>query len=227
MESYFRPRIANSIKRGAPKKRFELSEKQIKQLRTIGDIVLTLGTFGRDVALSVLAPNIFNALGDVVWARTTYRNRDTKWRDQQRKITKTFYYLKSKKYIELIPKGDDFIMKITKKGRKKIKEIQFANLQVTPSDKWNGHWWLVLADVPSKTYRQLADQFREKLKAMKFYSLQRTVWVFPFDPRDEVDGVAARYGIDHFVTTMEVVTLEEDDEKVLRGHFFEKGILKH
>ena len=41
----------------------------------------------------------------------------------------------------------------------------------------DGQWRLALADIPSNPYRPNADQFREKVKRMGLYPLQRTVWV--------------------------------------------------
>ena len=133
-------------------------------------------------------------------------------------------YLKRKGYVELIPEGEDFKMKITQKGRKKIQKMNFGNLQINITKPWNGRWWVIVSDVP-KEFRRRADYLRAKFKEMKFYPLQRTVWVFPFDPRDEVDFVAAYYHLDRYVTAMEVVTLDPSDKKLLRGYFRERGIL--
>ncbi|MBI4049474.1 MAG: hypothetical protein HY395_01495 [Candidatus Doudnabacteria bacterium] len=83
----------------------------------------------------------------------------------------------------------------------------------------------MLADIPSKPYRKHADFFREKLKSLGFYPLQRTVWIHPFDPRDQVEFVAAFYSLEKFVTTMEVSRLEAEDEKVIFNHFKDQGIL--
>ena len=225
MQPYVKPSITNSIKRGIPKKRFELSEKQVENLKSVSEVILAVGTIAGTLVLTLLAPNIFQYLNKMPWARNTYRNRDTKWKDQQQKITKAIYYLKKEGYVELTPDGEDFIMKIKKKGRKKIRKLQFDSLSIPMPNQWNRRWWLVIADVPSKEYRRHADFFREKLKKMNFYPLQRTVWVFPFDPRDEVDLVAARYGIERFVTIMEVLTLDPEDGKVLNEFFRGKKIL--
>ncbi|MDZ4243889.1 MAG: hypothetical protein U1C57_02180, partial [Candidatus Doudnabacteria bacterium] len=199
MQQYQKPQIARSIKAGTPIKRFELTEKQLATLKTVSEVVFAVGMVVGTLALTVVAPNIFQILDKMPWAKRTYRSRDFKRRDQQRKVTKSLYYLKSKGYVELIPDGDDFQMKITQKGRKKVETLHFENLQVKRQKVWNGHWWVIAADVP-KELRRRADFFRDKLKAMKFYPLQRTVWFFPFDPRDEVDFVAAYYGLDRYVT---------------------------
>lgn len=224
MQPYVRPQIARSIRRGTPPKVFELSEKQLETLKSVSEVVLAVGMVAGTLALTVLAPNIFQCLDKMPWARRTYRSRDTKLKDQQRKITKAIYYLKSRGLVELIPKGSDFVVKIKKKGRKRVRQMQFESLQVIPSKIWDKHWWLVIADVP-KEYRRQADFFREKLKDMNFYHLQKTVWVFPFDFRDEVDFVSVYYRIERYVTTLEAVTLDPEDEIAVKRFFKAAKIL--
>lgn len=221
MKQYIKPQIARSIKLAIPKKRFELTERQIETLKNVSEVVLVVGMLAGTLALMVIAPNCFKILDKMPWAKKTYRSRDTKRRDQSHKITKSLYYLKSKGYIELVPGKDDFLMKITRKGRKKIQKMKFADLRVMQKSSWNKHWWIVIADVP-KDYRHREDRFREKLKEMKFYPLQRTVWIYPFDPRDEIDFVSAYYQIERFVTTMEVLWMDPADEKVLKAYFREQ-----
>jgi DNA-binding transcriptional regulator PaaX len=102
--------------------------------------------------------------------------------------------------------------------------MSFDHLSITRPKVWNRHWWVVLADIPSKDFRVQADMFRKKLKNMEFYPLQRTVWIHPFDPRDEIDFVSVHYGIERFVTVLEATTLHADDRERLEKYF--KGLNK-
>lgn len=225
MKQYIKPGIARSVKFGTPLPRFELTESQIEKIKNISEIVLAVSAIAGAVMLMAVAPNCFQLLDKVPWFKKTYRSRDTKRKDQQRKVVKSIYYLKSRGYIELVPKGEDFQMTLTQKGRKKIQKMQFKNLRIYHHQgKWNGHWWIVIADVP-KDLRHREDYLRTKLKEMKFYPLQRTVWVYPFDPRDEVDFVSAYYRIDRFVTMMEVIHIDPADEEIVKAFFQSAGIL--
>jgi len=102
--------------------------------------------------------------------------------------------------------------------------MNFEDLQIRVEKSWNSHWWVVVSDVP-KEFRYQADRFREKLKKMKLYPLQRTVWVFPFDPRDEIDFVSAYFGLDRYVTVMEVLKLDPADGQLIREYFEDNDIL--
>lgn len=60
---------------------------------------------------------------------------------------------------------------------------------------------------------------------MKFYPLQRTLWLYPYDPRLEIEFLIQHYGIERFVTVMEVNRLDRDDERVLKAYFENAGII--
>jgi len=116
-------------------------------------------------------------------------------------------------------------MKITKKGEDKVRRLNFENLTIPQTSRLRKHWWFVLADIPSNPYRRRADLFREKLKLMNFYPLQRTVWVYPYKPTDQIEFVAVYYEIENFVTVAEAAKLDADDEEKLNQFFKDKSII--
>lgn len=225
MNKYVKTSISGSVKAGSPKQIFKLDDRQAMALENVAQLVLATAMASGIVLLSAVAPNVFSALDKAPWRRKTYRRWDSRRSDQQRRIAKSIYYLKAKGYVQLAPEGRDFKLKITQKGRKKIRMMQFKSLSVPAGKKWDGHWWLVLADVPSDPYRSCADSFRKKIRSMGFYPLQRTVWVYPFDPRDEVDFISSYFKINPFVTVMEAVSLDPEDERKLRDNFKERAII--
>ena len=81
------------------------------------------------------------------------------------------------------------------------------------------------ADIPTKNYRRGADMLRRKLKELGFFSLQRTLWFYPFDPRKELEYVVNSFGIANFVTLMEVSRLDRDDEEIMKKFFRVSKIL--
>ena len=225
--SYKKNALARALKTPSPKPRFELSDKQLGVLKTTSHVILGTIAVAGIITLSAALPGILSATGQIYLANQRYKkaSRRERLKQQQSKAQKAFYYLKAKGYIELIPTTDnDFIIKIKQKGRRLIKKLNFQNLQISIKEKWDGRWWLVLADVPVKQ-RKLADMFRGKLKSMKFYPLQRTVWLYPHDPRDEIDFVSAYYDIDEFVTTMRIDHLDPADLEILERYFKEQKII--
>jgi hypothetical protein len=218
MQRYQKIQIAKNLHKALPKRKLELDDSQIQTLRNVGEVILAIAAVAGIVTVATVAPNALQLINKLPWAKKTYRNLLSKNRDQKKAIARAFYYIKQKSYVNLVAKGSDVQIKITSKGRKKIKLMNFNSLTV-PKAKWDGKWWFVLADIPTKEYKHSADLLREKFKAMHFYPLQRTVWVYPSDPRDEVDFISSYYGIERFVTVLQASVVDFDDEKKLKSYF--------
>lgn len=225
MNKYRKNSLANLIRQSAPQTTFQLSRRQIERLKSISQILLAAVAVAGIVAVTVAAPNILQLLKYTKWGRKKFFQKG-KNRGQEIKISQACYYLKRQGYIELVPQGHDIVMKITEKGRKKIRRMNFENLAVPAAKNWNGHWWLVLADIPSRLYRSRADLLRKKIRELGFYPLQRTVWVYPFDPQNEVNFISCHYNVDRFLTTVEAVSLEPEDNEKLIAFYKKRGILK-
>jgi hypothetical protein len=217
--------LAETIEQCRPKQMLELSDKQVSMLKNISQVTLAVAAVGGALAVAAVAPNVFKVLDQVAWANKTYNSWNRKRRDQARKIARSFYYLKKQGFIELTPAGDSFTVKLTRKGKKKIQQFKWQTLYVKKPASWNGRWWMVLADIPSDEYRIQANYFHQKLIQMEFYPMQRTVWVYPFDPREEINFVSTHFLLANFVTAVEVTQMDPEDEKKLTHFFKGKGIL--
>lgn len=219
MKGGLRNSLKKEIIQAAPQAGFELSEQQLKYLRTVGQVALAITITAGVVAISAVAPNIFGAL-DEVFGRKQYGSRKSTLEKRAEQLAKSFYYLRRQGFIKLEKHGDLFSIAPTKKALERMRRIKFEILQVTRPKKWNRTWWIVVADIP-RAFRGAANMFQKKIKQMQFYPLQRTVWVHPFDPRDEIETVAAHYRVNPFITVMEVKRLDPSDAEILRN-FFEK-----
>lgn len=210
--------LAAAIREGLPRKRFELTERQIELLKTSAHVILAVAAVAGLAAVAVMAPNVLQIMG-----KSKYFKKSTR-EQKQKKITKSFYYLKRAGFIEWKQEGKGLMLMLTKKGREKLNVLNFQTLQVERQNRWDGRWWVVLADVPKESRRQ-EDLLRAKLKEMGFYPFQRSVWIYPHNPRTEVGIVSKFYQIKQFVTTMGVDKLEKPDEAVLLEFFKEKKVL--
>lgn len=223
MRPYIKLPIASVIKRASSRPGFELSDEQLEKLKAYSDVLLViLGAVGM-VTMLVLAPNAFQALD--IFQKQRRGTKKLKYKEKQRKVISTFYYLRRWGHIDFRQKGNDYEVILTDKGKKCIKKLNIETLNVRKPEKWDGKFWQVAADIPTKKFRRGADALRRKLKQMNFYPLQRTLWFYPHDPRIEIEFIARTYGIANFVTVMKLAELDPADEKVLRGYFKEQGII--
>jgi hypothetical protein len=210
--------LSKTIETSAPAVGFEFSENQIARMRTVGEVTLALSILAGTITLTVLAPNIFLAL-DKLFGKKQHGSKKVTLEKRKQQLKRSFYYLRDQDYIEIKKENGFISVSPTKKGKRRMNKIAFRNLKINKPKKWSGSWWVVLADIPSKKFRHQAYYFQKKLKAMGLYPLQRTVWVHPFDPREEVESSAAHFRINPFITIMEVKRLDPNDEENLKNHF--------
>jgi predicted transcriptional regulator len=207
--------LSKTIKQNLPDQAFIFSQADLEKLKTLSSIALAIIATAGIVAAAVIAPNIFIAAKSVSKFRKLFRKQNR----PAKNIINTFYYLKKHGLIRLTKQGSDFLVEITEKGKKKLQKMNFEKLRIPKPENWDNSWWIVLADIPSKDFRHQADYLRQKVKDMGFYLLQRTVWVYPFDPRAEVSFVAAYYGVERFITIIKTAWIDQQDEAVLKQHF--------
>lgn len=221
MKTYSKPELVSIIKEATHKPKLELTPNQINRLKTATDILLSIiGTAGL-VMVSVVAPNALQAFNSA-FKRQGHR---FPFKDRQKKLARSFYYLKDRGYIKLKPKNKDFEIQLTDKAKNKIRKLKFDTLEIKKPLIWDRKFWQVAADIPVE-HKKAAGRLRTKLKQIGFYSLQRTLWFYPYDPRREIELLIQEYRIDRFVTIMKIAKLDYVDDKILRDHFIEAGIIE-
>lgn len=108
--------------------------------------------------------------------------------------------LKQLKNKNVIILGGEKI-KLTKKGRHLLKEIQLQRIEIPRPEEWDGMWYLVAYDVPD-TQKKERDWFRQTLERMEFYQIQESLWVHPFECRQEIAVISQNLGISPHVIVM-------------------------
>ncbi len=196
-----------------------LTSEKAKSITTT--ILILAGTAGV-VGMALAAPNSLKILAPFLKRR--YR-RPLRAQEQRQKVLKTFYYLKSTGHIRIKDTNKGIFACLTEKGKARLQHITNDIRTIQAPKKWAGSWWLVAADIPTKDHKIAADLFRRKLRSLRFYPLQRTLWVHPFDPRPELEFISTKYHIARFVTVMEISRLDTQDEQVLHKYFKEQRLL--
>lgn len=122
------------------------------------------------------------------------------------KLKETFYNLKKQGLIEINKDGHQIYIKLTEKGRRKAGWMQIDKLKIKRPKKWDGIWRLVFFDISNlkKIYREA---FRGKLKELGFYPLQKSVWIYAFDCRAEIELLKEFFGL----SDKELRFIETDD----------------
>ncbi len=193
-----------------------------ERVKTVAMNVLIIAGMAGAVGMLLTAPNTLKVLAPFL--RRRYK-RPLRHSEQAQKLVRAVYYLKQSGQIIIEEKGGKLLARLTEKGQGRLRDLNKGIYQITKPAHWAGTWWLVAADIPTREYRAGADMLRAKLRELQFYSLQRTLWIHPFDPRKELGHIAIQYHVAHFVTVMEIIRLDVQDKERLLRFFKQKKLL--
>ena len=110
-----------------------------------------------------------------------------KWRDfDKENFGKDIYRLKKAKLIKIYYKNKEKYVELMPKGKEKLKKIMVEKIKLKKPGKWDKKWRMVIFDIPDKK-KPARNALAEKLKKLGFYHLQKSVFVHPYDCKEEID----------------------------------------
>ena len=200
-QSTLEPTIINQIK--------ELIREN-KKAKTIFNATLALVAMGGILTFGPIAPGVLTGLTNFLAGKKKEKY------ETYRQIWRSFNDLKKKGDLEFIREKDDYLVyRFSEKGKEKLKKLVLDELIVKTPKKWDKKWRLVVFDIP-ESKRKAREALRKKLKDMKFYQCQKSVWIHPFPCMEEIEFIKNVFNIKPFVKLFLVE--EMTDGKVLH-HF--------
>lgn len=176
------------------------------------DLLRLLGA-GALLASLLVAPNIGLAL-QPFFRRANFQER-REW--ERAKIRAALERLRVRRLVRYVERGKRTYIEITELGKLRLREFEFDKIEIEPPKRWDGKWRVVLFDIPEKR-KQARHALRTKLQDLGFYQLQKSVWVYPFECRDEIDFVCNFINVDRWVHCIETTSLAGAEGRV-RSHF--------
>lgn len=132
--------------------------------------------------------------------------------------------LQKSDYVALTKKPKGFTVKLLKKAQRRLKEIVLEDIKFPKSEKWDGKWRFYIFDIPEKN-RSARNQLRQKLKDLGMYNVQRSVFVYPYDCRQELEFIGDYYRIARYATYAEVNY--SDIDNLLRRFFRRNKLIQN
>ncbi len=119
---------------------------------------------------------------------------------------------RNKKLVSYHEDRDGIItLVLSKEGERHAIIYSLESLSITKPLRWDKRWRLVIFDIPEKK-RTARDALREKLRELKFYELQHSVWVHPYSCEKEVEFIIEVFDIRPYVRYLETTQLTNDAE---------------
>lgn len=171
-------------------------------------VILALAAVGALMPLAVVAPNLPSALAElgILFTKTPPRRR-----------RKAIRRLQKQRLIEITEQPDGTTaITLTERGKRRVLLFNLEYLQLERPAQWDGKWRIIAFDIPEK-FHAGRRALREKMRELGFYPLQKSVFVFPYSCRDEVDFIADFFGVGRYLNYIEATHI--DDTKHLREHF--------
>ena len=135
---------------------------------------------------------------------------------QKRRFLEDLKRLQNRELIDFEILDDDKI-EITLKRRGKITALKYDIDDIKlDKRKWDRKWRLVIFDFP-KNVKRARDAFREKLKELSFYQLQKSVYIIPYSCENEIDFICEFFNIRKYLLLLTISNFEGEEK--LKHHF--------
>lgn len=108
-------------------------------------------------------------------------------------------------------------MTLSEVGKQKIAEYAFDDMILPRKRYWNGKWHIVIFDVPHKK-KAAREALREKFQELGMIMLQKSVWVWPHECRNEIRFIQRVFDL-HNKEVNYIVADYVEDESILKKHF--------
>lgn len=114
----------------------------------------------------------------------------------KRKSANQRYYLKRRlKQLDtsgyIVLGGEE--VEITNEGRHFLEKLEQKELTIKKT-KWTGTWNIVSYDIPEYKKKQ-REAFRDGIKRLGFYRVQKSLWVIPYECKTEIATLAQFYEV--------------------------------
>ena len=125
----------------------------------------------------------------------------------------TFSRLKRRGLIKISNRNGQIYISLTTEGKKKAGKYQINDLRIKKPAKWDKKWRILIFDI-REDHREKREVLRGKLKELKLFKLQDSVWAHPFEFQKEIDLLRSFFGLTK--DDMQIITADkiENDKKI-------------
>lgn len=105
---------------------------------------------------------------------------------------------------------------LTENGKNKALRYNLDKMKIKRPDRWDGLWRLVIFDVP-ESFKQGRHALSSKLKQLGFYPLQKSVFIYPYECKNEIDFIVEIFNLKPYVRFL--IVKETDIDLDLKNKF--------
>ena len=130
------------------------------------------------------------------------------------------YYLKKVGLIKTFIAGKETYAELTSKGLEQVVWHNFG--QRERPVQWDGRFRLIIFDIPEEKH-YLRDIIRCKIEKLGFIQIQKSVYVYPFECKEEINALCYFTGAKEFLKYMIADIIEGEEDIIIK--FLDSGVL--
>jgi DNA-binding transcriptional regulator PaaX len=185
-------RVARAIK-----KRKDGTERKAKIAIVQKAVLYSLAAAG-GLTMALVAPNALLVLEQFGWVKKRRSYTDTVNKSLERLIRHGLARRDAGGFVEL-----------TKRGERRLAEIERANYKLPLPAHWDGKWRLLSFDIKEKR-KHIRELLRRTLSTVGFVRLHKSFWVYPHDCEEFISLLKADYHVGVEVLYIVADYLEND-----------------
>lgn len=164
---------------------------------------------GGFVAVSLVLPNFPQFL-------KFFKNNN----NNQYRVKRAVHSLKNKKLVKVYLKDGQEVMEITENGKKKVLLYKLDELKIKRDKKWDGFWRVAAFDIPEK-HRKARMALSRKMKEMGLLSLQKSLFISPFDFLNEIDFIGEVFSVRKYILYFTIKNFSDKKQEDFLKNTFE------
>ncbi len=169
--------------------KIERAKKFIRDERTL-EILEAIAKLGTIAFLATVAPNaaghIIKLLGWVPDYRSRYR------------VQRILKSLEKQKFIRFWIKNGKGKLELTREGKLYFAGLKVKHIKLQTKPKWDKLWRIVTFDIPEEL-KANRRRFSRTLLAKGMFSLERSIFVYPHECKEEIYKIARLYEVDDYI----------------------------
>lgn len=193
-----------------------------KNKKEMAKIILKTLLITGGIAVAATSPYFMSRLLPKVIKYARYRMRQKAY--EKKRFYNAFYKLRRQGYIKMEYRGKQLYISLTREGRKWAGKYQIDDLKIKKPGKWDKKWRVLIFDIDEKN-KIKREALRGKLKELRLYPLQKSVWVCPYEFQKEVEILRSFFGFNK--NEMNVITASDIEDDAKARLFFKIKWKKH
>lgn len=133
------------------------------------------------------------------------------WQEiNRKKLQDSIGNLYKSRMIEMKENKDGVIeMTLTDKGKKVVFLYNFEQMKISKMKIWDKKWRIITFDIPER-FKKARNALRDKLQELGFAKYQKSVFIYPYECKNEIDFVIEFFNLRPYVRYIEAENCDDD-----------------